>query len=58
MDLASPPFGFDLDAALALPLHASRENGLPGRCCPESAAAVMLAAIQRALADAPKGELS
>ena len=47
MDLASPPYGFDLDAARALNLRASREPGLPGRYCPLSAARALRSAILR-----------
>jgi len=47
MDLASPPYGFDLDAALELGLQACREPGLPGRYCPMSAARVLYHAILR-----------
>lgn len=55
MDLASPPYGFDLAQAKALSLNAVRENGLPGRCCPYSAGAVMLEAVKRALNNNSKG---
>ena len=47
IDLASPPYGVDLDAARALGLRAWREPGLPGRYCPESAARAILAALRR-----------
>ena len=47
VDLASPPYGFDLDAALALGLNAWREPGLPGRYCPVSAARAVYHAILR-----------
>lgn len=47
IDLASPPYGFNLDAARALGLNARRENGLPGRYCPATAAEVMLSALRR-----------
>lgn len=49
MDLASPPYGFDLAAARELGLDARRESGLPGRYCPESAARALLMAVERAL---------
>ena len=49
MDLASPPYGFDLELAHSLSLNASRENGLPGRYCPLSAGAALLEAVRRAL---------
>lgn len=48
VDLASPPYGIDLSAAWAQGLRAWREPGLPGRYCPESAAAALLHAMDRA----------
>lgn len=56
MDLASPPYGFDLQQALALSRNAVRENGLPGRCCPRSAGIALLEAVRRALSAQAKGE--
>ncbi len=47
IDLASPPYGIDLQAAWDLGLRAWREPGLPGRYCPESAARALLEAIDR-----------
>ena len=47
MDLASPPYGFDLEEALELGLNACREPGLPGRYCPLSAARVLYHAVLR-----------
>ena len=47
VDLASPPYGVDLRAAWARGLRAWREPALPGRYCPESAAAALLAALLR-----------
>lgn len=47
IDLASPPYGVDLRAAWELGLRAWREPGLPGRYCPESAAAALRDAILR-----------
>lgn len=55
MDLASPPYGFDLDLARSLSVHAVRENGLPGRYCPHSAGACLLDAVLRALTSYRKG---
>lgn len=49
IDLASPPYGFDLTEARELGLDARRESGLPGRYCPESAAQALLCAVERAL---------
>ncbi len=46
LDLASAPFGFDLEEARALGVVAWREPGLPGRYSPETAAAVMLTLIE------------
>lgn len=47
LDLASPPYGVDLRAAWRMGLRAWREPGLPGRYCPESAAAALLRAMER-----------
>lgn len=47
IDLASPPYGVDLDAARDLRLQAWREPGLPGRYCPLSAARALYAAVIR-----------
>ncbi len=47
LDLASPPYGVDLDAARELNLHAGREPGLPGRYCPLSAARAIFNAVLR-----------
>ena len=41
IDLASAPYGVDLDAARKLNRKAWREPGLPGRYCPRSAARVL-----------------
>ena len=47
IELASPPYGIDLHGAWSLGLRAWREPGLPGRYCPRSAAAALLAAMAR-----------
>ena len=47
LDLASPPYGVDLDAARKLGLRALREPGLPGRYCPLSAARAIYNAVLR-----------
>ena len=47
IDLASPPYGVDLEAAQALNLHAYREPGLPGRYCPLSAARAIYNSVLR-----------
>lgn len=47
MDLASPPYGFDLDIALEMGINACREPGLPGRYCPVSAARALYHAVVR-----------
>ncbi len=46
VDLASQPFGFDLETAQAVGMEAWREPSLPGRYAPETAAAAMLALIE------------
>jgi len=50
IDLASPPYGVDMEAAQRLGVNARRESGVPGRYCPEAAAGMMEAAIERVLA--------
>ena len=47
MDLASPPYGFDLEEARKMGLQACREPGLPGRYCPLSAARAVYHAVLR-----------
>ena len=47
LDLASPPYGVDMDAARELGLRALREPGLPGRYCPLSAARAIYNAVLR-----------
>lgn len=47
LDLASPPYGVDVDAAAELGLRAWREPNLPGRYCPLSAARVLYHAVLR-----------
>lgn len=58
MDLASPPYGFDLSLARSLSLNAVRENGLPGRYCPLSAGEALLKAVRLALNVHLKGDPS
>ena len=47
IDLASPPYGVNLEAAREMGLHAIREPGLPGRWCPLSAARAIYNAVIR-----------
>lgn len=47
IDLASAPYGIDMDAAEALGLRAFLESGLPGRYCPLSAAETLLNYMER-----------
>lgn len=47
IDLASPPYGFELEEAREKGLRAYREPGLPGRYCPLSAARVIYGAVVR-----------
>ena len=47
IDLASPPYGVDVEAAHRLGLRAWREPGLPGRYCPESAALAIAASFEK-----------
>ena len=48
-DLASKPYGFDISCARALGLRAYLESGLPGRYCPQSAAAALFRFIERSV---------
>ena len=56
IDLASPPYGIDLEAAHRLGLRAWREPGLPGRFCPESAALAIAAALEEMRAGGEKND--
>lgn len=47
LDLASPPYGVDLEVAQKLGLQAWREPGLPGRYCPVRAARAIYHAVLR-----------
>ena len=47
VDLASPPYGVDLEAARRRELRAWREPSLPGRYCPLSAARAIYSAVLR-----------
>ena len=47
LELASPPYGFDLNAARKMGLNAHLESGLPGRYCPRSAAEALLRFMER-----------
>lgn len=46
IDLASPPYGIDLEAAQRLGIEAFRAPGLPGKYAPETAAEAMLCVIE------------
>ena len=46
-ELASAPYGIDQKAAEELKLHYFLESGLPGRCCPVSAAGAVLDYLER-----------
>ena len=47
IDLASPPYGVDMEAAKEMNLQAFREPGLPGRYCPLSAGRAIYHAVLR-----------
>lgn len=44
-DLASPPYGFDLETARSMDIWAERLSGLPGKYCPVSAGEIMAKTI-------------
>ncbi len=46
-DLASAPYGFDIEEARALGIRARRLSGLPGKYCPDSAGEVLAEAVLR-----------
>ena len=48
-ELASKPYGFDMERAKSLGIHAYLESGIPGRYCPESAAAAIFRYIERSV---------
>ena len=47
LELASKPYGIDMEAAKRLGLRCSLESGLPGRYCPQSAASATLDYVER-----------
>ena len=51
IELASPPYGFDLAAAEALGKHVALCGGLPGKCAPLAAAAALRDTIYSVLED-------
>lgn len=52
IDLASPPYGVDMDAAEEFFVNARREPGVPGRYCPENAGeAIYGSMVKRGMTD-------
>lgn len=47
IDLASPPYGVDIEAAEEFGVPAWREPGVPGRYCPENAAAAIYESMRK-----------
>lgn len=47
IELASKPYGIDMDAARELGLNVMVESGVPGRYCPQSAAVTLLDYMER-----------
>lgn len=45
IDLASPPYGVDVESAKKIGINAWREPGVPGRYCPENAAMAIYESI-------------
>ena len=56
IELASPPYGVDMELAKKMGVDVRIEGGLPGRYFPKSAATAMLCAYMRAAACASSGE--
>ena len=48
-ELASKPYGFDMERAKSLGIHAYLESGIPGRYCPESAAEALFRFVERSV---------
>lgn len=49
VELASPPYGFDMQLAQSLGVNAWLEAGVPGRYCPESAGAALYRCVMATL---------
>ena len=49
IDLASKPYGFDMEQAKRMGIHACLESGIPGKYCPESAARALFRYIERSV---------
>ena len=49
IELASAPYGLDMELASRLGVMVALENGLPGRYAPEAAGAALFEAVQRAV---------
>ena len=49
MELASAPYGVDIEAAKRIGVHVEIESGIPGRYAPLDAGAALFEAAQRAL---------
>ena len=47
MDTASAPYGFNLEEAKHMRIHAWRENGIPGMYCPKTAAKHLMDLMER-----------
>ncbi len=47
IDLASAPYGIDLETARGMGLRAWREGGIPGHYCPQTAAQLLLDYLER-----------
>ena len=49
IELASKPYGFNMEQAKRMGIHACLESGIPGRYCPESAARALFRYIERSV---------
>lgn len=49
IELASKPYGFNMEQAKRMGIHACLESGIPGRYCPESVARALFRYIERSV---------
>ena len=56
MELASAPYGVDIEAAKRIGVHVEIESGIPGRYAPLDAGAALFDALARAMMRTENGQ--